>query len=35
MKSTWVKWVEVAYEMIPKLFIVKGLDGVNSKGKIN
>ena len=35
MKGTWVKWVKVVYEVIPKMFLQKGLDGVNRKGKIN
>ena len=35
MKGTWIKWVEVVYEMIPKMFLQKGLDGVKRNGKIN
>ena len=35
MKGTWVKWVKVVYEVIPKMFIQNSLDGVNRKGKIN
>ena len=31
MKGTWVKGVKVVYEVIPKMFLQKGLDGVKSK----
>ena len=29
----WVKWVEVIYEVIPRMCFQKGLDGVTRKGK--
>ena len=35
MEGTWVKWVKVVYEMIPKVLLQKGLDRVDRKGKID